>query len=88
MHFNLVDETGNPTPHEMTRTITHVEYDGQLDDLCLVCYAPVPKKYDLDAVKTLQSRQPSVNGRLRNSIRWTTRSVNRRGWVGWRPWNG
>ncbi|WP_410951014.1 DUF3850 domain-containing protein [Pseudomonas sp. S1(2024)] len=51
MHFNLVDETGNPTPHEITRTITHVEYDGQLDDLCLVCYAPVPKKYDLDAVK-------------------------------------
>jgi hypothetical protein len=50
MHFTLTDETGNPTCHEMTRHITHIQYGGGLEEVCMLSYGPIAKVVGAEAV--------------------------------------
>lgn len=44
----LVDETGNPTPNELRRKITHIQTGyGLQDHLCVLSYEPVNHHRDI-----------------------------------------
>jgi hypothetical protein len=69
----MVDETGNPTPNELSRKITHVQTGyGLPDDLCVLSYESAPQRRGIVTLEQVLKAYDYASAHPHNYLRGTT----------------
>lgn len=86
--FSLTDENGNPTPHEMSRVISHIEYPAELDGACLLSYAKAPMTSEAEDAKNASEHSAFLRWASEDILSGQQDAVDRarQGWLAALQW--